>query len=239
MNNNLENVIEYLKDIDARVVGGGRKTQSCINKPNFYIVCPCCKSQKPLCGNGLGAFVNVNVGHRPFDSFKNFNTYFDTVKAFQGSLTPAYKLYNGEKGARSPHYICHEHNKKNLYILSTAWGIVNSEFELPEYNVTFSADDNTALQSDGEYEDTQWRNGMSRAFNELATLSDKSLPVVMMGGDSYIRRFLFLSRKILNPVVIFTRKASIIEECKRKKIPYVKANTDTRTNWYYKYMEII
>ena len=237
-------VIEYLKYVDSKVTGSSFASNNIVSKPNFYIVCPCSgsqcidKSKKPAPLNNI---VCEKVGCRPFDSYAKHNTFFEAVLAEQGNLTKAYELYNGDEGKYSPYNVCWENNNGKMFCLSTAWGIIRADFEIPRYGIAFSKANNTNLNTAGDYCDLQWRNGMKKAFNDLCicNVAGKTIPIVMIGGGLYVKRFLHLAKNVQNPVVIFTRNDSIINMCMQLNIPYVKANTKKRTNWYYDYMKQI
>ncbi len=230
----------FLKYVDDCVVNKQNNLKK--DKPDFYVVCPCCKTQRSAKKNPLNGVVSIfnRKVVRPFDSYQNENTIFDAVKDMQNDLTPAYQLYQGKQGKSSPYRMCYENNKGKMFCLSPAWGIVRADFCLPEYNVKFGETE-TTLTNDGDYVNQDWQKGMKNAFNHLKDVTDKTIPIVAFGNENYIKRLIFLKKSgvIENSIVVFTRNANIIEMCDKKKIDFVEAHTTRATNWYYDYMKII
>ena len=199
---------------------------------DFYIVCPCCGCQKENAPTlGVDIVANPNASEkRPFDLWENEKTFFKKVEEKQGSLTPAYELYQGGNGA---YKIVHENHKTKAYFLSPAWGIVRSDFRLPKYNVSFSNNAKkkyrAVIRNNGRYENNEWQKGMENAFNHLKEDINKEgnqdIPIVLLMGNSYVRRFRFLYvfYEMKNPLHVFKHPKQDLQ----------------RTNWYYKYMREI
>lgn len=104
---------------------------------------------------------------------------------------------------------------------------------MPKYNVSFSnsAEEKyrAVIRNNGEYENPEWQKGMENAFNHLKEDINKEgnqdIPIVLLMGNSYVRRFKFLYGfyEMKNPLHVFKHP---------KQDPQ-------RTNWYYKYMREI
>ena len=108
------------------------------------------------------------------------------------------------------------------YILSACWGLVPTDFLLPNYDVTFSrsqgAPDHALRQSDAGWLD----------FNMLPR--DAGDELVFVGGRSYLSAFERLSRNYAGKRTAYHALTNAPD------IPGVemrKFYTDTRTNWHY------
>ncbi len=86
----------FLKYVDDCVVNKQNNLKK--DKPDFYVVCPCCKIQRSAKKNPLDGLVSIFKpnGMCPFDSYQNEDTIFKAVEKMQDSLTPAYQLYRGK-----------------------------------------------------------------------------------------------------------------------------------------------
>lgn len=242
----MEKLCNFLRDMNRAVLSGGILDKA--HKPDFYIVCPCSSYQLQLNTNGMDcriASTEKEKRDRPFDPYKNWKTYFDAVRENQDGLTPAYRLYMGNKGVESPYFKCHNNNKGKMFCLSSAWGIVRSDFCLPHYNVNFAKKSDSSLDSSGEYANPDWKKGMAMAFNHLEAVDERT-PIVVMGGLEYIKRFLFLHEKMKNPLVIFHNSdgtETLLFKYKNSRngleIRQIRVAKAEKRMWYYKYMEII
>lgn len=242
----MEKVYNFLRDINRFALSG--QTLDKAHKPYFYIVCPCSASQQAQYENDMNSRIlstPEKSGERPFDPYKNWKTYFDAVNNCQNGLTPAYRLYLGKMGGKSPYFKCHNNNKGRMFCLSSAWGIVRSDFCLPCYNVSFGNGSPSRLRKNGEYMDPAWNNGMAMAFNHLAAV-DGIIPIVMIGSFDYIKRFLFLCQKMKNPLIIFHNSkeaADLVSKYKNSRngigISEIRAAKAEGRKWYYEYMKII
>jgi hypothetical protein len=93
---------------------------------------------------------------------------------------------------------------ENFYILSAGWGLVRSDFLLPDYDITFS--------SQGE----AWKRRTKRdAFRDFAHLTQGAIlgneTVYFFGGKEYLQLYYKLT-KTLSPGKSFTSHPSILLE---------------------------
>ena len=131
-------------------------------------------------------------------------------------LLPAWQLY------RHPVYtrLWDEYGPERLYILSAGWGLIRSDFLVPNYDITFS---NSA--------EPYKRKRVGDSFDYWSMLPDDTTnPVVFFGGKSYIKLFCELTGRIKGPRYIYYNSLNPPDApgcCLRK------FDTTTRTNWHY------
>lgn len=113
-----------------------------------------------------------------------------------------------------------------LFILSAGWGLVRSDFLLPDYNITFSGQADRGIRR--RRTDEGWPD-----FNHLPTDTDE--PVVCFGGQSYRRFFSRLTTGMTAPRHAFERVAPGQPHSTRQKdgITLHSYPTDRRTNWHH------
>ena len=113
-----------------------------------------------------------------------------------------------------------------LYILSAGWGLVRSDFLLPDYNITFSPHADRGVRRFRT--DEQWCD-----FMQLPT--DIIEPVICFGSRAYIRFFTRLTSSIAAPRHAF-RRVAVGDEGEAKMLGGVRIydyGTDRRTNWHH------
>ncbi len=88
-----------------------------------------------------------------------------------------------------------------FFIASAGWGIVKSDFRLPNYDVTFSANAiNTSSYRDSDM-------GFENDLNDLEIINnpeDITSPIVFLGPAPYIKQFVSLTQNLPNRKIIFT-----------------------------------
>lgn len=161
----------------------------------------------------------------PDDKIPNENrTWRDYVNSQENNkLLESYKLYRP-----NIYNSLYEKYGSNLYILSAGWGIINSEFKIPKYDITFSkrANNTSQRKTNDNYQD----------FNHLKNI-DSSEKILFLGGIDYLKMFYNLTKDLPNEKVIFYKNENI-----HHKFPFLrdeslfnlfKYETNTRTNWHY------
>lgn len=107
-------------------------------------------------------------------------------------LLEAYNLYK-----RNQYKCLYKKYKNNFYILSAGWGLINSDFKLPKYDITFSKKSsqrnkrNNSLNEKPIYKD----------FNYLSIKGGED--IVYMGGKEYLNLFYELTKNISNRKIIY------------------------------------
>mgnify|MGYP006434823777 CR=1 FL=1 len=161
----------------------------------------------------------------PDDKIPNESrTWRDYVNSQENSnLLESYRLYRPQIYNQ-----LHDEYGSNLYILSAGWGIINSEFKIPKYNITFSntADNVSRRRATDNYQD----------FNHLKNI-DSNEKILFLGGIDYLWMFYNLTKDLPNEKVIFYKNENI-----HRNFPFLrdeglfnlfKYETKTRTNWHY------
>lgn len=139
------------------------------------------------------------------------------------NLLRAYELYK-----RKEYRILQKKFKKSLYILSAGWGIVNSDFKLPNYDITFSnSSDPKTKRKKSDLKTYQDFNQMILQRNE---------DIVFIGSVDYLPQFYNLTQHLTNRKIIFYFGK---EEPKPKPTinietyQYRKFHSSDNRSWYY------
>jgi len=112
---------------------------------------------------------------------------------------------------------------ENLYILSAGWGLIRSDFLLPDYDITFSS------QAEG------WKRRTKRdAFRDFAHLTSAAVgrdeTVYFFGGKQYLPLYYELTRNVVARKVIYFASSRITRDDTCEYIQY----GGTGTNWHYR-----
>ncbi len=249
----MEETVKYL--------GCKIKGTSVTLKADFYLLCQCCQSQgraKQCFGVDIVANPQNPNDMRPFDILPSGNTIYDEVKKQQdANLTPAYLAYTaGCRNIISPYEQCYRNHGNNLFILSTAWGIVRADFKIPKYDVSFSprADPRVKakLNSRGDYANNHWNSYANAAFNHLKDEIDSNLkvnskkPIVVILARTYLLRFarVYSNSGMSNPLVIISKTRVPISVENILKNSYIikkheQIKIGNKRQWHYEVMRLI
>ncbi|MBU1219057.1 hypothetical protein KKF97_04550 [Myxococcota bacterium] len=132
------------------------------------------------------------------------------------NLLPAYKLYAN----RIYQDLVHKFGVKNVFILSAGWGLINSEFLTPSYDITFSssADKYKKRRKTDNYDDL--------CLLPFATDDD----LIFLGGKDYLSLFAKLTEKYCGKRIVFYNS---IHKPEIGNCIFKKFQTKTKTNWHY------
>lgn len=124
--------------------------------------------------------------------------------------------------------VAHAVPAKNFYILSACWGMVRSDFLLPNYDVTFSRSQGVsphAIRTDAR----EWHD-----FNMLDLLASE--PLIYIGGSSYLETFVRLSRGYRGPRIVYhnSQQAPVLKDIEIRRF-----ESTTKTNWHYSLARLI
>ena len=135
-------------------------------------------------------------------------------------LLPAGSLYS------PPIYrkLLNRFGAESLFILSAGWGLIRSDFLLPDYDITFSSQ-----------VDEPWKRRTKQdRFLDFAHLSQADLVdeerIYFFGGKAYLPLYYRLTRALMARKVIYSASANIPPEQGFEFIPYGSAGT----NWHYR-----
>lgn len=113
---------------------------------------------------------------------------------------------------------------EKLYILSAGWGLVRSNFLLPDYDITFS----------GQAERFKRRRTADR-YKDLFMLPQNSdQPILFFGSKDYVQLFQKLSASHVGKRIVLFRSA---EPPHCPGCLTVRYDTPRRTNWHYEAAE--
>lgn len=250
----MEGLLEYLNTVEEGAASSGTARGA---RPDFYLVCPCCKSQTQLppfddAGHKICFSPSPKVAFKfPFDPVYSagYKDYFELVAAKQAGNLPymleAYRLYIGSGGAYAAAFANFE---DDMFILSSCWGLVSAKFKLPCYNFEFSVRQKGQstpiahtryINYDGCDTCNAWQN--TGFFHLAQPAVEKPLkPIVVVGGQQYIRRFkyLYLANNLQNPVIVFAGEDKVCSylTAAKPKNWHIK-RIDGYTNWQYQYMK--
>jgi len=204
---------------------------------NFKVVMVCAsgKNKSFFTAYPNENFVNIpGVGvvneHHPDDPINNMEILWRDYlinNQIDNNLLEAYNLYTREE------YRClHRKYEHNFYILSAGWGLVNSEFKLPKYDITFSSIANPANKRNYNLIGAPVHND----FNQLNL--DGEEDIVYIGSPDYIPLFFDLTGNLKNRKIIYWKGMTPQPVPVRFPIPnntfsYRYYITNTRMNWYY------
>lgn len=107
----------------------------------------------------------------------------------------------------------------NLFILSAGWGLLRSDYRLPQYDITFS--------SSGGAHKKRLSGDRYRDFAQIG--ADDGSEVHFVGGKDYVPLFVSLTAHLWNRVVHYnSNRTPTAPECRLQRF-----STSTRTNWHY------
>jgi hypothetical protein len=176
-------------------------------------------------------FVNLstnNLEQHPDDIIEMQNkSWRDYLEENQSdpNLKKAFQLYKRKE-------YCDLNNKfkNNFYILSAGWGLINSHYKLPKYDITFSS---SATQKNKRKDNI---NGapIYQDFNKL-NIVDKE-DIVFFGGKDYIKLFYKLTKDFENRKIIYFygNKRNIPKSLvNSNNFYFVKYNSKNNRAWHY------
>jgi hypothetical protein len=140
------------------------------------------------------------------------------------NLLEAYNLYT-----RNEYRYLQRKYENNFYILSAGWGIVDSKFKLPKYDITFSSTAN---------ERNKRNNNLFRApvYNDFNQLNlDGEEDIVYIGSPDYLPLFFQITKNLKNRKIIYWKKINtpVNYPLPNGTFVYRLYKTSARTNWYY------
>lgn len=113
---------------------------------------------------------------------------------------------------------------EKLYILSAGWGLVRSDFLLPDYDITFSGQ-----------ADAYKRRRMSDSYSDFSMLpSNSDEPILFFGGKDYLPLFRKLSANYLGTRFVLYKSAQRPNCPECATVHFV---TSRSTNWHYEAVE--
>ncbi len=176
------------------------KQERLVLKGNYKIVMMC-SSKK----NGQYLFKNsvrfAAVTNRQKNEFKPDDlkqgtqiTWRQYIKDNQNSddieLKMAYLLYSNET-----YQNLYRKFGKSLYIISAGWGLINSEFKLPKYDITFSKGPNIPANTK--------RIGLGNYYDWNFLKVEQDEEIIFIGALDYLQLFYALTQDLTNHKIIY------------------------------------
>ena len=120
--------------------------------------------------------------------------------------------------------------KTNFYILSAGWGLVNSEFRLPKYDITFS---NTA-----QPRNKRNNNLIEPIYNDFYQLTVNDEDIIFIGSKDYLEFFYQLTQNLPNRKIIYHFGTAlpldiVLPNQTFLYRQYLPENPNDRRNWHY------
>lgn len=121
--------------------------------------------------------------------------------------------------------------KTNFYILSAGWGIVNSEFRLPKYDITFS---NTA-----QPKNKRNNNLIEPIYNDFYQLTvNDDEDIIFIGSKDYLELFYQLTQNLPNRKIIYHYGTAlpldiVLPNQTFLYRQYLPENPNDKRNWHY------
>lgn len=146
------------------------------------------------------------------------------VNRGQASSSP--KLATAGALYRPPVYrtLLNHIGQENLYILSAGWGLVRSDFLLPDYDITFS----------GQAERYKRRLKADRYQDFSMLPADSDEPILFFGSKDYLPLFRQLSAHHRGKRIVIYGSANAPDCPGCQAVHY---DTTRRTNWHYEAVE--
>lgn len=145
------------------------------------------------------------------------------------NLLEAYNLYTREE------YRClHRKYKNNFYILSAGWGLVNSEFKLPNYNITFSDTANQINKRNNNLIVPPLYNDFNNFtdVNKIPLINPKE-DILYIGGKDYLELFYDLTQDLPNRKIIFKYNNTDIPTPPNNSFLIISYLISYPSFWYY------
>lgn len=147
------------------------------------------------------------------------------------NLKKAFDLYNPTKTKYPNIYInLFNRYKSNFFILSAGWGLVNSDYRLPNYNITFSSSSknkNAIRKNKSIYKD----------FNQfydvnMVPLISPEEDIIYVGGKDYLELFYQLTENLPNRKIIYFNSKNNPKPIFGNYL-YRRYIINYSTNWHY------
>lgn len=157
------------------------------------------------------------------------------------NLKKAFELYNPTK-TKYPNVYLDLFNKykTNFFILSAGWGLVNSEYRLPNYDITFSKGKKVPLNTIRNKNITA--APIYHDFNQFIDENKNLLinpeeDILFIGGKDYLKLFYALTQDLPNRKIIYYKglfpKGLPLNSQNIIFRKYYHSIPKTNTNWHY------
>jgi hypothetical protein len=119
-----------------------------------------------------------------------------------------------------------------FYIASAGWGIINSEFRLPKYDITFT-------KSDKEENSDTYRNPNNTNYQNDFKFDNIEGDIIFLGSKKYQKQFIALTSSLPNRKIIFHKGKLEVNIPENSNIISHQVKLNVNTNWFYPFAKII
>lgn len=237
----IDKVIKEIQEAVGSNVGGR----------DYFLLVPCASSKRDYfyetpnltirfktVSNHSAQIPEVLPIDKPLSNFPCAN-YFDFIQNNQNhpDLEFAYKIYDSKKA--NGYARVYNNFKDNFFILSSLWGVIKADKKIPYYNIGLKTLD---INPDVLYIN---QNGVPiyinnyPCFNDLLNAAQKEpdKPIVFLGTNDYIQRFIELSKNIKNKIILVHNMMNLSKNALPNAWAIIYANIRKRTNWHYEVMK--
>ncbi|MBN2695885.1 class I SAM-dependent methyltransferase [bacterium] len=141
------------------------------------------------------------------------------------NILPAYQLYN------HPIYnLLFQKYRDKLYIFSAGWGVVQAEYKLPKYDITFSQKDSIPEFIKRDRDDSRFKD-----FNQLENDAETT---ILIAGKDYVLPFCELTKDLNCVKIIVYTSDDVLQNnpyLENSDFIFYHYKTDTESNWYYEF----
>ena len=115
-------------------------------------------------------------------------------------IPEAYNLYEPRNPFQTIYQESHNAFGNRFYVASAGWGIIKSEFKIPDYNITFSDTD----------EENNYRNPNNDYINDFNHILSIEGDILFLGSKKYLNQFISLTRNLPNRKIVFQNSQEIL-----------------------------
>ena len=156
------------------------------------------------------------IGSHGYTWRQRVSEYNERTVGNPHGLLPAYRLY-AHAAYRD---LVQAFGENRVFVLSAGWGLINSSFLTPQYDITFG----------GSAEPWKRRRTKDVYHDFVHLTADSEERVVFLGGRSYLPLFCRLTSKLNAERVVFFNSQTKPHAPGCRLVRY---ETRARTNWHY------
>lgn len=197
----------------------------------FKVVMICSSRKNESFFQQYPAITFTNTPQLPHEKFPDslmpnskltWREYLNTCQN-ENTLLMAYELY-----IPNIYNQLHNHFEKRFFILSAGWGLVNSEFRLPYYNITFA--------QNGDVNSMRNINPIAPPiYNDYNHINEPDEDIVFVGSPSYIPLFILLTENLNSHKIVYYKNCEALKylPLANETFEFRYYDTPARLRWYY------
>jgi hypothetical protein len=145
------------------------------------------------------------------------------------NLRTAYDLYDKKYNGLTVYNNLYQKYGERFYILSAGWGLIQSAFKIPTYDITFSNGSKVSKDI------VRYKNDEYHDFNHLINIKSKE-DIVFIGSPDYLHLFYNLTKDLENVrKIIFWKKEKtpFLYPAPNDSFHFIKYETNNNIAWHY------